>query len=959
MKKKRVFFASVALAVILTHSCRMPSAVEIRTDNFELSIPLIANFSFSKVIRGLLEDAFSSENGDGNGSSYNVRIFDMVNYDGAQAFLVAMELDAMLPSFNPDDYLGAIGDEDMDPIEANIVVPKIAWETTEPVEDYFDMRGLFDTMEEALNRDSMPEIKIPPHQLPFLPSDLLETIPFADLMQGQIMLPFFSETYAGNINFDYVILSNIPGVVDEDGDFFAFTNSIHLCISLANPETLPAGLTLEVRGIELIGMESGSPIPLSPNDNPKTALMGYPSFSDTVTIDISGATVKSDDPLQFRVHDVVIRYTGDPIFAPVSIGLVMQPSVDRIALRGAGGLRIGTLGPLTLPDGIAHNITMPTTEGFLNADIRAGEFMLEADIPSRRGPNETYAEGLEMRARLYLSQKPVYLDGVAEPFLGLSEPWPVIFGTSFPLAGQTINGREIEVNQSASSLHVTSSDPESGISFELFDEHYRYKRLPVTITMDMNIAELETIRWELDDDLIPISIDPIEFTNMGGTDVTEFIKSITFDRIEVVLDIAHLDGALDGNIALVIKSEYLGFYGIPRILHEGKNPISSTASKEDELALNLLKHPSIEIDVKIVPVVDEVADPHGRVLKIGPLRNMDGREEIRLNLIAEIAIDFNWTKAEIYLAGLLDEGENHLSGGIPDEPINLAETLGDFMSGFTFADGSIDISVFMDGPREVIEIIKPTFRLNAVLEEAGEGEELLDMPIDIGYIGFPPLPEEGDFEGLALPEGGLEVDADLFLELIADMPDYLRFEYELELGAGGTITVTRYMFKDDDNDDDDEYGDVGGELRVLVLIKMALDFRAYAGAYFNLPVLEDSDDLFGRDSLDDPLFGDESLTIRSLMFRLDFGGDDFIFKGAVLHLDEGSVLFPDGFPLNDGTNHVGIRITGAHMDIINDSLVPPNIRIVYPEEQYSLRITRQMSLTRLTIAASGSYRIEL
>jgi len=140
MKKMRVFMAGMALAVLLAYSCRLPDSIEIGTNNLELSIPVRATVDIAELIRENLPEGL-----------YDVRVFDMPNFASdishgspPQAFLIAIELD-MLPSFNPGDYLDQIGgiddmgDAAIDPIEADIVVPQIAWEAIE-VSEYTPWR---------------------------------------------------------------------------------------------------------------------------------------------------------------------------------------------------------------------------------------------------------------------------------------------------------------------------------------------------------------------------------------------------------------------------------------------------------------------------------------------------------------------------------------------------------------------------------------------------------------------------------------------------------------------------------------------------------------------------------------------------------------------------------------------------------------------------------------------------
>jgi len=470
---------------------------------------------------------------------------------------------------------------------------------------------------------------------------------------------------------------------------------------------------------------------------------------------------------------------------------------------------------------------------------------------------------------------------------------------------------------------------------------------------------LDAIRWELDEELIPVPEIELDFRDMGGRDVTEFIERITFSRIGAKLDITALDQSLDGNIALSITSPPLGFAAAadPLVLRKGENSLYSSASEASPVTLDLMANPIVPINVAFVPVIDGTPMAGGRYLKLGPLYIADDQEETRLNLSAEVSLDFVWMEADVNLTSLLGDGYN-LSGGVPDEPINIREALGDFMSdGFTFADGSLDIGLFLDGPVDIVTKIAPTFTLTAY---TGGGSDVILFSDSVRIEGgFPTLPDDmGEWEKPGLPPGGLQgIDTDGFIDIFASKPEALSFFYEVELGTGGVITVEPEMF----------YGAEAGDIRALVLIKLALEFdvATTAPAYFSLPFFEDETDLFGRSGLAEPLFNDLDLNINLLRLRLDF--DDSIFGGARLHIDGSGSEVPDedrlfgeeGLPLNRGRgDYVEVRITGNDWDIINRRLIPPDIRIEYPHAT-RVRIPRDPLPTRFTIAVNGSITLNI
>jgi len=940
MKTKHAFFASVVLAVILSYSCRMPPSIEIRTDNSELGVPLRAELNLTEILQARFQESFVGMH------------YEMIDHGGVLAFLVAYQMD-LLPSFNPSDYLGDItgqlddyGQSAIDPIDTLIMVPQIAWDTVEPTTFYFGMGEFFETMENSLNRYSMPTTRV--EGLIFVPGMPNMPIP---LPPGP---RFFAFTEGGDANFDSVTVS------DSDG----FGNRIELGLELSSTSgPLPEGLTVRLTGIQMLGETSQMPIG-SPNF-PQTAILNHGNnFSDIVTIDLSGARIVVGDPPQFRFGNIEIEYIGT-LTAPVFFDMLIRPQVKNIALRGAAGLRIGEM-THPLPDDILDNIRMDATQGFLNAEISRGTLGIRASPPPRAGSNQTYGEGLHISNTIAITQAPVVFDGVVFEGVRVS-PWE-IGDAPFDLVGEVINASPMEIDHAKSVLFV-KSDPVHGMSFELFGDDFHNKTLPIIIDMQMDIEELSLIRWAMDEDLVPLPEIEIHFTDMGDdTDITKFIYSIDFEEVKLSINFTELDAALVGNIALRVKCPELGFLGEYIILKEGLNYITSKP-----ITLDLERSPSLGVDIAMVPVIDGTIKDVG-FLELGPLAlNPDG--ETGLELSAIIDIDFNWTQAEIDLRGIMNEYANGmaiLDGGYPEhgDAIDLRNTLGDFMRGFNFARDSVSVLVYVDGPGGLIGDLSPMLTIQAESRNRNptnpddndpDNWERDFFPLvenqvitDTDTADFPQLTSP-DFSFDALPPGGLQIAGD-FTRIIADMPEYLRFVYNIELQR--RFTVYPDMF--------DAYTDNDSAIRAMVIAKIPLDFEIMAGAYFNLPVFEGRGDLFGRAGLDEPLFGGDNLSINSLKLRLDFGYS--IFQGAVLHLDGGDpsivgaeniLLGVNGRPLNDGkTGNLEVIIRGTDLDIINSRLIPPNVRIEYLTET-RIRIPTDFLPTRISIAASGSYTLDL
>jgi len=745
MKRKSIFWASISLAIILAYSCRLPSAVQINVDDFELSVGLGVEVGFSEMFRGILEDAF-------DGGDTSIRIFDMVDEGPAITFLVAFELEEMLPSFNPSDYLAAFADHNADgisPIAVNIPVPDLSWS-------------------------------------------------------------------CGGIEIPLSVL--VPGI-------------------------------------------------------PPSALAG----------------------------------TRQVVPLPPQVVEAISAASDAWALSG----------------------------GFLNADVGFGTFGLRATVLTA-GPSHP----LNVSGRITVSQAPASLKDGSGSFYGLvaSESWGFTEGNPHNLHGSSLNRNPIIVHSGIS---------ESFLDIE-FDGVYLSGNETIRINMVLDIGIFDVVRLDSqNNEDLAISPIKVNFAAMHGRSmsIADFIKEITFRETKMELEVSRLHSALDGRVKLAVTSEQLGFSDEPNLLTS--QGATFTGKNAPPLVFDHIR-PShdedieaiLEIYIKLVPLT-------GNFFEFGPI-NLAGNGGLYIN--ATVGLGFDWYSA-IIDTSLMDPDEL-LGGSILDEPINLGDTFGDLMSGFAFAPGSIEVSIFLDGALGILEADAkpPMLTLNAVFDEYGTSRVPLfeNRPLTDAMGTIPTLPSLSSEWRYGLPDYGINADMVRFIDEIGDgFPEYLRLSYEVTFDDP-IISIFYYMFDDDEDD----------EVRIMVMMKLALDFEASAGAYFNLPLFEDNEnDIFDRDRVGDPLFGNESMDIRMLMLRLEF--DESIFQGARLHLDANGNLFPDGMALNDGINgNLEIRIGGNDFDIINRHLIPPNVRIVYPQER-NLRITRDLIPTRIAIAVSGSYTLEL
>ena len=142
MKKTRVFLAGIILFIFLIYACEMPNSIEFKTEKFKINAPVkIANFNIATVLSEALKSSFPE----------GFEIYDMVNYKGAQAFLIAYQMD-ILESFHPDDYLENLKNPDeITPIDETITIPKLTANTMPGIPIPFDMQKFFADMKKTIN----------------------------------------------------------------------------------------------------------------------------------------------------------------------------------------------------------------------------------------------------------------------------------------------------------------------------------------------------------------------------------------------------------------------------------------------------------------------------------------------------------------------------------------------------------------------------------------------------------------------------------------------------------------------------------------------------------------------------------------------------------------------------------------------------------------------------------------
>ncbi|MCL2270556.1 MAG: hypothetical protein FWC24_04350 [Treponema sp.] len=925
------------------------------------------SFNIAAMLTDLVKDSF-----DG------FEIYDMVHYEDAQAFMISYQMD-MTDSFNPDDYLddikGQMGSLDdlnpggIDPIYPEpITIPKM---TTGQISDtwfYFEMGSFFQNMEDQLNTTSAPKTEA---QLSYPQNSSSMSVPLPPALSNLPSFMVFKENNQTEANFESA---------------FVHTGEIVLNVWLEG--NLDPNLEILLNDIEMKGKNSGYYIG-TPKTLQKVQLNFGNNFSEQIVINLAEEEIIKDDPPQFSFSSITSNYSGT-LPGLVSFKLAMQPHISGITLRGARGLKLGEMDQ-NLPDEIIDSIKMEPVKDLLNAKIMQGEFRISTEFPpyeENEVIQKTGCSGIRIEYELFIEQEPVVFQG--EPFIGLTDRFT---DTNDTLSGKFISGNSMSVNQSRSKL-IIKTDTE-GATFKLFNDDGFDGRLPLTekvlpIKMDMglNIEELEVVRWKMKNDeagesIIPaIEVPPINFANIGNQDIS-FIKSITFEQIVLDLDFTvpsppplpptanhgtlqpgpGLPKALEKRLALKINCSDFGFNDTTKILQSGSNFFTgepAVLSINDETTG---KAKSVVFDITLIPVINGEPREDAQYMEFGPV--VMSSEDIKMNIYAESNIDFTWKEAAIDLKAALESSGTDtglLEGTFPEknkDPVNLS-TLGKYMTGITIGD-NIQAKMFMGGPRKLIETINPALAFSAEWENENSEEMFNDSLTVYNTDELPKLSdllEEASggmvYAGTELPDGGITITGS-FGNVLKDSPKELRFSYRMILP---TEPITVYP------DTFDNAGG-GGGIKAMILLVLPLELAVSEGACFSIPNsifgdLDGSKDLFGRKSTDGERPDGPSpftdININSLGIRIDF--EQAFFSGAHLFMDKDNILFgDDGLNLSKG-NSLAITFTKEQRKKIDENMIYPDIRIMFHEET-TIKTSRNFMPTRIAIAASGSYRLNL
>ena len=1005
MKKK--YLAGAVIAALIINACTMPSSLEITTDKLKINAPVkTGTFNIATILSEKLADSFPDD----------FELYDMKNYPNVKAFLISYKMELM-ESFNPNDYLTDIKLkikelDDISPADSKIYpnpvkIPKLTPAGMGSTE-WLDLSDTINNVESQLNTASVQPVSEPfPNvmiglgqtgvQLPSDLNDELEDIAIID------------SSAAGAYQFDAMILAS-------------GTMSLVFKV-LPDGGPLSSNIDISITGIAFQGKTSNGFIGI-PASSQNAWLHSGNGFTDTIHIDLAGETIEMNDLPRFVVGGITDNFGGTP--EQVSFNLEVTPIISGITLRGARGVQFGEI-IQEIPASVADTIKLNSVpDGFINADISAGSLTLSARLPDNAAlANTTYCDGVTIEYKIFIKQDPVSFD--SEWFNGFSptagQPME-ISGTSplnYSLIGKKINNQalacviksDVPSGSTDYSQIIIRSVP-GGANFVLYDDDiydedtvnpntgaFNDKSLPVTVNTDMAIGEFSTVRWKLENNigepLIPIPAYEIDFGDIGGDDISKFMKSITYDTISLGIDFtvpnpapvppagesaltpgaASLPPPLRDRLAMKVSCPELGFNNVIKKLNTANTNAAGNPNLNEffgDSGTIVLKDAGgnpkvIPVVLDIVPVVGADWDTKTyKYMELGPL-DVSGSGDTVLDIFGSTSFHFSWIRAEIDLKEALDSAGTDtgmLKGKFPEDskdPVNLYEKAGKYMHGITLGN-NVRAKMFFAGPHGLIDIMNPRLEFGAEWKERinfsnpddddpGNWLDNSDMffsdALTVHDLVNLPVVTQDDTD---LPPGGMNMGTN-FVTALSAMPDKLRFNYELLLP---TEPITVYP-------DTFDITESGSGLTAMFVMVIPLELIAEPNGYFSVPddIFEEDGnpkDLFGREELKDSVFND--VTIRSLGVKINF--DTAFFRGAVLHLDgnpdPARRLFPNGLQLNNGRNNsLEVNLSGNDWKIIQENMIYPKIQLAFPQGSEMI-VPKNFMPTSITIAASGSYTID-
>ena len=959
MKKNRIVLMSVMLAVLALHACKIPTSVEIKTDNLKISPPVKTGAAdIGGMLSTTLKDSFPKD----------FELYDMINYrddtgKSVQAFLVNYKMELM-SSFNPDDYLGGIN-------------------------------GKLDEMNNLADAGSMPTIQETINIPALVPAPLnaTTTVDLSTLL-GEIntsmnsslkqSIPLLQLATVGNgTTIDTLAVSPID-IFDFSGSDFEtltfFDGDIVLTLTLtASNGGTPNGIEIKLDGVGLTekdkpnsnSIKDGTPNPVTLNQTNATA---------TVTIDLASKTINTDANKKptFRLGTVTDNSTAS---RGTSFKLGISVAVQNLKIKGATGLKNISPIDINIPASLSDIDLGTMPPEFFHAEIGQGQLTIDGGLPGKdpNNLNASWFEGFDPTYQIYIKQDEhtSTVDRRTYKYNGLTydlanpnaTAWNIVSSTT-SMQGKHLNPEDIKIltatGPQQSKIIIT---PPAGASFMLSDNDASSGNIDIDIDITMNIDKLAKVHWNMKDAIPNPNIPPIDLTG-----ASQFVKTIWFDPYDKDTNGTLLSGVelnlnftsfplQDFVMELTCRDPNFKLEPIHQDseLEVGDNIYRNKLRTELKLKDNAGNPKKLEFDVDLKP-------------KNGPVVEIENLTPgVPLAIDGKVTFTQQWSEAEVDIKEALQESGKDtgiFGGSFPkagDPPVDLS-SMGKYLDGFTFS--GIEAKLFLQGPKGLMEAMEPTLTFQASYKDKNNTTQEVDL-LELGevelkhhvYETLPPLPPKNAedklvYENAALPPDGIEL-SDEFGDLLGGNPKDLSFEYNM--GLPPFIIVTPETFGTVDNSGSDS----GIHARVLILMPLILEVKADQGAKLDLKEMFKTEgnantkaDLFGRkkDSKtgkpEGSIFND--VDINSLKMSLEFDAE--LFSGGVLKIDEADNLFANGIPLSGKT--INLVAGGPEMKIIQENMIYPHVRIEFLKGA-KLKIPRNLVPVRLDITASGSYTMDL
>jgi len=499
--------------------------------------------------------------------------------------------------------------------------------------------------------------------------------------------------------------------------------------------------------------------------------------------------------------------------------------------------------------------------------------------------------------------------------------------------------------------------------------------LPIEMTEDLNpTAFLKTISTQINNNISaePRRIDPINMPVPPGgipvslvtlpsinpvflDNIAKYVKQINFKKCDetivngkVVSGIGlnfYLDKVVNG-LEMIIECDELHFSSQPKLLKPGNNIFGNTEDFILALAGYEDKSKKLEFTMRV-----QSASPNP------PGYLIDGLTTGSMVTVMEGKVEFfqNWTEATIDMetAVKASRSNENFIGTFPSSTgnggFNMSE-LGDYLDGdFTF-DG-LETKIYMNNP--------VSFKMRLALDPQYTGKESVE-PLYDDEFGVDDEPfalsdylKDGNYVYEHLPgidDDDVSVNDNAVIDIFNKMPENLYFEYRLRF-TESDLKVTPDMFNDS-----------GEQSKIDMALMIMLPFRLVAindRSVVTFPgMFGESDDLFGRDEIDESDDFFESVKIKKIRMTVDFLYP--IFSGGRLFIDGDKntnplLFYPNGIKMSK--KKMIMDFTNSQMEVIQNHFIKPNLWIKLDEGD-TVTIPKKMGVVNVKIQMKGSVEVE-